>query len=260
MGKRQFGRCHISLSTKKGEGIKPIFCTKDQPVSEPEKKCTCSAEEIYKIDDHPHGDIKHVSDCGLFSQPPEKKCCDKCWHINMAHPTSKNYCEDRECECHHKMVSQPPVIAFCNDCGEEFTEWLSESKECPECEGYMYFQGYLKTESPVSAWEIEFDKTWPEGLEQPQSYKDQTDKMKSFIARVLDQALLQSRLMCCTDLERTSSESYDRGRLAGLEEAIEELEWINRSVPERESKEFDAGLQDFYERIKGRLIRSLKTE
>lgn len=32
----------------------------------------------------------------------QKKCCEKCWHINLAGPLSQNYCEDRQCPCHRK--------------------------------------------------------------------------------------------------------------------------------------------------------------
>jgi len=27
--------------------------------------------------------------------------CEKRWHINTAHPTSQNYCSDRDCQCHN---------------------------------------------------------------------------------------------------------------------------------------------------------------
>src|SRR3990167_5581830 len=35
------------------------------------------------------------------------------------------------------------IIAFCPNCGIDFTEWLSDSKECPECEGRMVFKDLL---------------------------------------------------------------------------------------------------------------------
>lgn len=32
--------------------------------------------------------------------------CPKCWHINTAHPTSKNYCDDEYCHCHIKSTNE----------------------------------------------------------------------------------------------------------------------------------------------------------
>ena len=30
----------------------------------------------------------------------EANHCKKCWHINIAHPTSRDYCKDENCLCH----------------------------------------------------------------------------------------------------------------------------------------------------------------
>ena len=35
------------------------------------------------------------------------------------------------------------VIAFCKECGTEFTELISDSKECPECEGQIVFKSSI---------------------------------------------------------------------------------------------------------------------
>lgn len=32
--------------------------------------------------------------------------CEKCWHINLAHTTSQDYCADQECECHNKPTTK----------------------------------------------------------------------------------------------------------------------------------------------------------
>jgi hypothetical protein len=38
----------------------------------------------------------------LNASPQKAPCCEKCWHINTAHPTSRDYCSDTECDCHKK--------------------------------------------------------------------------------------------------------------------------------------------------------------
>jgi len=38
------------------------------------------------------------------------------------------------------------MVAFCQDCKAEFTEWISDTKECPECEGKIVFKDILFTE------------------------------------------------------------------------------------------------------------------
>lgn len=40
------------------------------------------------------------------------------------------------------------VIAICKDCGNEYTTWLSDEKECPECEGEMVFKDLLDSNQP----------------------------------------------------------------------------------------------------------------
>ena len=34
--------------------------------------------------------------------PAHRGCCEKCWHRNIAHATSQDYCINGNCECHNK--------------------------------------------------------------------------------------------------------------------------------------------------------------
>lgn len=35
------------------------------------------------------------------------------------------------------------IIAICLECKNEYTEWLSDSKVCPECDGVVIFKDLL---------------------------------------------------------------------------------------------------------------------
>ncbi len=48
-------------------------------------------------------------------------------------------------------------VAICRDCHAKFTDWLSDSRECPECEGVMLFLDYLGKESNTLGTTMEED-------------------------------------------------------------------------------------------------------
>lgn len=43
------------------------------------------------------------------SNQNNNQCCEKCFHVNMAHSTSKDYCIDISCPCHASAVKEEPL-------------------------------------------------------------------------------------------------------------------------------------------------------
>lgn len=113
------------------------------------------------------------SKCGNpFVPKEEKKCCEKCWHINLAHTTSKNYCVDRRCKCH-----KPPqevnkdYCRGCNICVQEsgFTTGTDclKNRECechyPNPSGNL-FTSQLNPSLPQESWKERFDEKFNHDL------------------------------------------------------------------------------------------------
>ena len=83
--------------------------------------------------------------CPKFPAPKSEEC-ENC----KDHPDG-DYGQCGEC---HRMIARfaepksEEVKAMCKDCELKFTTWLSDSTECPECEGQMLFFDCLHPLSP----------------------------------------------------------------------------------------------------------------
>lgn len=53
-------------------------------------------EDYIKQHEASHKDGEYCMNCS----PKRRGCCEKCWHKNTAHPTSRDYCIDENCSCH----------------------------------------------------------------------------------------------------------------------------------------------------------------
>ena len=91
-------------------------------------------------------------------------CCDgECNHDDCCGKVEAN-CPNFEPQSIPLERDERDIKAMCRECKREFTTWLSDSNECPECEGEMMFFDYLPTPNLTSEstemeeWEIEFEE------------------------------------------------------------------------------------------------------
>jgi hypothetical protein len=119
---------------------------------------------------------------------PQKKeeCCEKCKNPKL---TGYDICAFSHCPC-HLPAQEKECVAQCKDCNAQFTEWNSDSKECPECEGAIGFAQQKKEVANTEPWwSEEFDrKIYPITMDSVE-----VNKLKSFIRSVEERARKEER-------------------------------------------------------------------
>jgi hypothetical protein len=134
------------------------------------------------------GAEKLTSCCLCGKCEPSEDICLKC---------GKHFIPKKEIEEIQKNINSTPycphaevepkkeIIAICSNlkCKAEFTEWLSDSKECPECESPMLFkdllsknQDWIEELRQIGAGSVRFMATRQEVIEFIKSLLSRHDK------------------------------------------------------------------------------------
>jgi len=140
----------------------------------------------------------------VYQPEVEKDHCEKCWHINTAHPTSQDYCIDIACECHKVLASiKEPQKDWEKEFDKKFVE-IDESIHgpfeairdqglpVPEIKGFisnLLFNAHQEAiEECVGALEEERNKNLVEVL-MTNPATDEEYKIAELCKKILNQAL-----------------------------------------------------------------------
>lgn len=218
-------KCGRMLCSSVGFGYGAAYCAEELPC----RFHTKGADGLTDIDRMLNAKNKElkkdnpVQENAEFSYYDKRFHCEKCWHINIAHITSKDYCKDTECECHvqspHTDGTTMPVKGCnCVEC-QELRTYNSKSDphiEAPMNQGYLgEFLGYEKNTSPIILkgksdptleWEKDF---WAEikrlGFHLGYLQKPKVESLRDFIRALL----LSERSRIEREVEAKKSRSCD---------------------------------------------------
>lgn len=166
-------------------------------------------------------------------EKPRQTCPQGCgsevWHVDVDCPSPK----------------KEKCIAFCNDCNAEFTEWLSDSKKCPECEGKMYFKDCLLStsweETELEIWKKEIEKyqlftnanhsdSMPYGRQEEHTTKYWLNRLKAAREESYNDGLRHA-------FKSGTKNVYDEGYHAGCHETDTKVtEQFNRALKDESSE------------------------
>jgi len=107
--------------------------------------------------------------------------------------------------------SEESIKAICNECGRRFHTWLSDSNECPECEGQMMF---FDTLEPIEDWwQEEFNRVFHNNrLVAPEN----KSILRNFISSLLSSQSSKIRQEMVMEIDKLKKNNNDRELLREL--------------------------------------------
>jgi hypothetical protein len=112
-------------------------------------------------------------------------------------------------------LSKKRVIAFCNECGANFTEWISDSTECPECEGQMVIKSILD-EYPLNTFHGETKKELIAMVERAKKEE------RELVIKEITELIKEKSYDCeCDDCNYSTSNGGEATKVFPIKEIIE---------------------------------------